>query len=172
MSTEYDGDKFFTVENGVRTATPLLLALAVVELSDVVFAVDSVPAVRISRPSWLAMWPCAGSRVSNGSGVPGSVSAAVALLQVFGVTKDPFIVYSSNLFAILSLRWGLLSRLFMNIILTCDLLLDHQPQQVLGVLATVMLLCTGRYIHLSPASCLSCASSTRQWRSSWALLVG
>lgn len=45
MSTEYDGDKFFTVENGVRTATPLLLALAVVELSDVVFAVDSVPAV-------------------------------------------------------------------------------------------------------------------------------
>lgn len=45
VSTEYDGDKFFTVENGVRTATPLLLALAVVELSDVVFAVDSVPAV-------------------------------------------------------------------------------------------------------------------------------
>lgn len=45
MSDSYDGDKFFTVENGQRIATPLLLALAVVELSDVVFAVDSVPAV-------------------------------------------------------------------------------------------------------------------------------
>jgi TerC family integral membrane protein len=50
-----------------RVATPLLLALAVVEISDVVFAVDSIPAV-------------------------------------FGVTLDPFIVYTSNLFAILSLR--------------------------------------------------------------------
>ncbi len=50
-----------------RAATPLLLTLAVVELSDVVFAVDSIPAV-------------------------------------FGVTQDPFIVYSSNMFAILSLR--------------------------------------------------------------------
>jgi predicted tellurium resistance membrane protein TerC len=56
VSTEYDGDKFFTMENGVRTATPLLLALAVVELSDVVFAVDSVPAVR----STVQHWPCAG----------------------------------------------------------------------------------------------------------------
>ncbi len=48
-------------------ATPLLLALAVVELSDVLFAVDSIPAV-------------------------------------FGVTLDPFIIYTSNIFAILSLR--------------------------------------------------------------------
>lgn len=48
-------------------ATPLLLALAVIEISDVVFAVDSVPAV-------------------------------------FGVTQDPFIVYTSNMWAILSLR--------------------------------------------------------------------
>ena len=48
-------------------ATPLLLVLLVVELSDVVFAVDSIPAV-------------------------------------FGVTLDPFIVYTSNIFAILSLR--------------------------------------------------------------------
>lgn len=66
-SSSYDGDKFFTVENGARVATPLLLTLAVVELSDVVFAVDSIPAV-------------------------------------FGVTLDPFIVYTSNIFAILSLR--------------------------------------------------------------------
>ena len=51
----------------MRVATPLLLVLLVVEVSDVVFAVDSIPAV-------------------------------------FGVTLDPFIVYTSNLFAILSLR--------------------------------------------------------------------
>ena len=46
VANAYDGDKFFTVQNGVRVATPLLLVLAVVELSDVVFAVDSIPAVR------------------------------------------------------------------------------------------------------------------------------
>ncbi|EFN50725.1 hypothetical protein CHLNCDRAFT_28756 [Chlorella variabilis] len=67
FTDSYDGDKFFTMQNGVRVATPLLLVLLVVELSDVVFAVDSIPAV-------------------------------------LGVTLDPFIVYTSNLFAILSLR--------------------------------------------------------------------
>ena len=66
VSDEFDGDNFFTVQNGVKMATPLLLVLAVVEISDVVFAVDSIPAV-------------------------------------FGVTQDPFIVYTSNLFAIFSL---------------------------------------------------------------------
>lgn len=45
MTDEYEGSAFFTVQNGVRMATPLLLVLAVVELSDVVFAVDSIPAV-------------------------------------------------------------------------------------------------------------------------------
>lgn len=65
---EYDGENFFTTaSDGVRKATPLLLALICLELSDLVFAVDSVPAV-------------------------------------FGVTKDPFIVFTSNLFAIVSLR--------------------------------------------------------------------
>ena len=67
FSDSYDGDKFWTVSNGARMATPLLLVLLVVELSDVVFAVDSIPAV-------------------------------------FGVTLDPFIVYTSNIAAILSLR--------------------------------------------------------------------
>jgi predicted tellurium resistance membrane protein TerC len=60
VGADYDGDKFFTLQNGQRVATPLLLVLAVVELSDVVFAVDSIPAV-------------------------------------FGVTVDPFIVYTSNM---------------------------------------------------------------------------
>ena len=73
VSEEYDGDNFFTEvrndETGemIKMATPLLLCLCVIELSDVVFAVDSIPAV-------------------------------------FGVTQDPFIVYASNILAILGLR--------------------------------------------------------------------
>jgi tellurite resistance protein TerC len=62
-----DGQRFFTRMDGRRVATPLLLALLVVEVSDLVFAVDSIPAV-------------------------------------FAVTRDPFIVYTSNAFAILGLR--------------------------------------------------------------------
>ena len=64
---EYRGNRFFVVEGGRRYATPLLLVLAAVEATDLVFAVDSIPAV-------------------------------------FGVTTDPFIVYTSNIFAILGLR--------------------------------------------------------------------
>ena len=59
--------KFFIIENGKRVATPLLVALAVIETSDVAFAVDSIPAV-------------------------------------FSVSRDPFIVLTSNIFAILGLR--------------------------------------------------------------------
>jgi tellurite resistance protein TerC len=62
-----DGQRFWTSVGGKRVATPLLLALLVVEISDLVFAVDSIPAV-------------------------------------FAVTTDPFIVYTSNAFAILGLR--------------------------------------------------------------------
>jgi predicted tellurium resistance membrane protein TerC len=50
VSESYEGTRFFTEQNGARIATPLLLVLAVVELSDVVFAVDSIPAVRWRRP--------------------------------------------------------------------------------------------------------------------------
>lgn len=67
VSQNLDGEKFFTVENGKRIATPLFLVLIMVELSDVIFAVDSIPAV-------------------------------------FAVTTDPFIVLTSNIFAILGLR--------------------------------------------------------------------
>lgn len=62
-----DGHKFFTHVRGVRVATPLLLALVAIELTDVVFAIDSVPAA-------------------------------------FAVSEEPFIIYSSNLLAILGLR--------------------------------------------------------------------
>lgn len=64
---EYDGNKFFTKRNGKRFATPLFMCLICIELSDFVFAVDSIPAV-------------------------------------LGVSKDPLIVYSSNIFAIMALR--------------------------------------------------------------------
>ncbi|ACL63900.1 Integral membrane protein TerC [Anaeromyxobacter dehalogenans 2CP-1] len=64
---ELRGAHFLTIENGRRVATPLLLALVLVEISDVIFAVDSIPAI-------------------------------------FAVTLDPFIVFTSNIFAILGLR--------------------------------------------------------------------
>jgi TerC family integral membrane protein len=64
---EYRGKHFLVREGGRLFATPLLLVLAVVEATDVVFAVDSIPAI-------------------------------------FGITTDPFIVYTSNVFAILGLR--------------------------------------------------------------------
>ncbi len=67
ISPKLDGNKFFTHIDGKRVATPLFLVLVVVEGSDIVFAVDSIPAI-------------------------------------FGVTTDPFIVFTSNIFAILGLR--------------------------------------------------------------------
>jgi tellurite resistance protein TerC len=67
-TSRMDGHRFtLLLEDGRRVATPLLLALVLIELADVVFAVDSVPAI-------------------------------------FGVTRDPFIVFTSNVFAILGLR--------------------------------------------------------------------
>ncbi len=67
ISKHYDEDKFFVVKDGVRTGTLLLLVLITVEVTDLVFAVDSIPAI-------------------------------------FGITTDRFIVYTSNIFAILGLR--------------------------------------------------------------------
>ncbi|QHE74697.1 TerC family protein [Hydrogenophaga sp. PBL-H3] len=67
VSQSFDGEKFWTVENGKRIATPLLMVICLVGLTDVIFAVDSIPAI-------------------------------------FAITKDPFIVLTSNVFAILGLR--------------------------------------------------------------------
>jgi len=67
VSRNFDGEKFFTVENGRRIATPLLMVICLVGLTDVIFAVDSIPAI-------------------------------------FAITTDPFIVLTSNVFAILGLR--------------------------------------------------------------------
>jgi tellurite resistance protein TerC len=63
----YDGEKFFTVHQGVRVATPLFVVILLIGIVDVIFAVDSIPAI-------------------------------------FAITMDPFIVLTSNVFAILGLR--------------------------------------------------------------------
>ncbi|WP_448587654.1 TerC family protein [Thermocrinis sp.] len=67
MSPRYSDGRFFTKENGKLYATPLFLALLFVESSDIMFAIDSVPAI-------------------------------------LAISRDPFIVYASNIFAILGLR--------------------------------------------------------------------
>ncbi len=67
VSQHYDGEKFFTFENGKKIATPLFMVIALVALTDIIFAVDSIPAI-------------------------------------FAITSDPFIVLTSNVFAILGLR--------------------------------------------------------------------
>ena len=67
IADELHGEKFFVWKDGVRYATPLFLTLILVEISDLIFAVDSIPAI-------------------------------------FAITADPFIVLTSNVFAILGLR--------------------------------------------------------------------
>src|SRR5690606_8389836 len=67
VTDRLDGERFFTIKNGKRAATPLFVTLLLVDFADVVFAVDSIPAI-------------------------------------FAVTQDPFIVFTSNAFAILGLR--------------------------------------------------------------------
>jgi len=64
---EFDGDKLFTLRNGARMMTPLFLCIIVIELTDIMFAFDSIPAA-------------------------------------LAITTDKFIIYTSNLFAILGLR--------------------------------------------------------------------
>src|SRR6266852_6117357 len=80
VTHDYEGEHFFVRSSGKLFATPLLLVLLVVEITDITLAIDSIPAI-------------------------------------FGITQDPFIVYTSNVFAILGLRAmyfllaGVLSRL-------------------------------------------------------------
>lgn len=68
VTPDYHGDKFFVIKDGVKMATPLLVVLAVIEFTDLIFAVDSIPAIFAIAPD------------------------------------DPFILYTSNIFAILGLR--------------------------------------------------------------------
>jgi tellurite resistance protein TerC len=66
-TTRFDGQKLFTFENGKRVATPLFIVLLFIETTDIIFAIDSIPAI-------------------------------------FAITDDPFIILTSNVFAILGLR--------------------------------------------------------------------
>lgn len=68
VSKNYDKDHFFTIENGIKMATPMLVVVGVIEFTDLLFAVDSIPAIFAIAPD------------------------------------DPFILYTSNIFAILGLR--------------------------------------------------------------------
>ena len=68
VSPNFDSDKFFTIQNGIKMATPLFVVVAIVEFTDLLFAVDSIPAIFAIAPD------------------------------------DPFILYTSNIFAILGLR--------------------------------------------------------------------
>lgn len=67
ITREYHSERFTVLKNGVRWFTPLFLVLVLIEVSDLIFAVDSIPAI-------------------------------------FAITKDPFIIFTSNIFAILGLR--------------------------------------------------------------------
>jgi len=67
ISPDYDGENFFTRVGGVKMATPLLIVIMLIGIVDIIFAVDSIPAI-------------------------------------FAITTDPFIVLTSNVFAILGLR--------------------------------------------------------------------
>lgn len=67
VTSDYHGDKFWIMDKGVRWFTPMFLVLVLIEFSDVIFAMDSIPAI-------------------------------------FAITDDPFIVFTSNIFAIMGLR--------------------------------------------------------------------
>jgi tellurite resistance protein TerC len=113
VTREYSGARFFVREDGRLSATPLFLVLLIVEITDVTFAVDSIPAI-------------------------------------FGITRDPFIVYTSNVFAILGLR-----ALYF---LLADVL-DYF--QYLGIGLAVVLMFVGakmtaeRWVHISVLTSLS-----------------
>ena len=120
VTSDFREDRFFVRENGLRLATPLFVVLLLVEFTDVVFAVDSIPAI-------------------------------------FAVTTDPFIVYTSNVFAILGLRSlyfalaGVLDKFHylkvgLGVVLTfvgVKMLLGHSAYKIdtvvsLGVIVTIL----------------------------------
>jgi tellurite resistance protein TerC len=108
LSPSYDGARFFTRRaTGALLATPLLLVLLVVEWSDLVFAVDSIPAI-------------------------------------FAVTRDPFLVYSSNVFAILGLR-----ALFFVLAGMMDKFVYLKPSVALILVFIGLKMITSDWVHIS-----------------------
>ncbi len=120
VTSDYRADRFFVRENGILMATPMFVVLLLVEFTDLIFAVDSIPAI-------------------------------------FAVTEDPFIVYTSNVFAILGLRSlyfalsGVMDKFHylkigLGVVLAfvgVKMLLGHSPWKIdtlvsLGVIVTVL----------------------------------
>jgi TerC family integral membrane protein len=132
VTREYHGSSFFVRQAGQLFATPLFLVLLVIEISDVTFAVDSIPAI-------------------------------------FGITRDPFIVYTSNVFAILGLRalyfllsdllqylrflgYGLaLVLLFIGVKMVAEPWLHISVHISLAVVAGILLLATAFSLLAGPA---------------------
>ena len=126
MTPHYDGTRFFTMDAGRRLATPLLLVLVMVEVTDLMFAIDSIPAI-------------------------------------FGVTRDPFLVFTSNIFAILGLRslFFLLASVIdrfhllkfgLSVILTfigVKMLVEHWVQVPIGVSLSVIVAVLGASVAAS-----------------------
>lgn len=126
MTPHYDGTRFFTMDGARRLATPLLLVLVMVEVTDLMFAIDSIPAI-------------------------------------FGVTRDPFLVFTSNIFAILGLRslFFLLASVIdrfhllkfgLSVILTfigVKMLADHWVQVPIGVSLSVIVAVLGASVAAS-----------------------
>jgi tellurite resistance protein TerC len=108
VAQQQEGTRFFTWQNGRRVVTPMFLAIAAIELTDIAFAIDSVPAA-------------------------------------LAITRDPFLVYSSNVFAILGLRslYAVLAHSLLNL-----RYLHFGLAGVLAFAAAKMLLSS--WVHLHP----------------------
>jgi len=106
ITSSMDGNHFFINRLGIRAATPLFVALIIIELTDILFALDSIPAI-------------------------------------LAITADPFIVFSSNILAILGLRsmYFLISRM-----LTKFRFINYSLVVILAFVGTKMLL--SHYVHL------------------------
>lgn len=118
LCPELDGQKFFTRRRGVTEATPLFLVLLVIEGTDVIFAIDSIPAA-------------------------------------FAITSEPFLVFTSNIFAILGLRsmyFALAAVIDRFRFLKVALVL------VLGFIGVKMLI--SRWLHIAPEISLAVVVST------------
>jgi tellurite resistance protein TerC len=114
ISPNLDGHNFFTTVDGHRMATPLFLVLIIVEGTDVVFAVDSIPAI-------------------------------------FGVTQDPFLVFTSNIFAIMGLR----SLYFAHASLLNNFVyLKHSLIVVLAFVGVKMIIAGWPGVHVPPLASL------------------
>ena len=129
VSTKFDGDKFFTIENGVKMATPLLVVVTIIEFTDLLFAVDSIPAIFAIAPD------------------------------------DPFILYTSNIFAILGLRslYFLLAN-FMYMFSR----LHYGLALILGFIGVKMIIAP--FIHISSLTSLLVVGSVLVISVIWSLL--